>query len=213
MKINRFEHVTGTFIEEIAGQRAYGYSRDEMMELYEAYDAIKTGPVPGNTLTFYERAIGRVYMPFSKEKNIVYSSVIYHHVYYYFLQCDFNQQMVYLYQYEPGQQPQLMTVLSMHEIDMNNLSLMGENVHITSQGRTFQCYYPRLFSLELENAESVIHIEDDKVYISQWIEEGLEDIDDYHYYEKLIIKDFMGNTLSEEVGNLFQDDQGEWWLS
>lgn len=30
---------------------------------------------------------------------------------------------------------------------------------------------------------------------------------------KIIIKDFAGNTISEEIGCLNQSENGDWWIS
>ena len=57
-----------------------------------------------------------------------------------------------------------------------------------------------------------------KVYLSAWIEEGWDDENDcaseeYKYYEKVIVRDFNGNILSEELGSLNQCEDGSWWIS
>ena len=61
--------------------------------------------------------------------------------------------------------------------------------------------------------ESVALIDNGKVYIDAWIEEGWDDendcaTDDYKYYGKVIIKDFQGNVISEEIGSLYQGQEG-----
>ena len=71
------------------------------------------------------------------------------------------------------------------------------------------------------NKLSLIHIEmciRDRVYIEAWIEEGWDDenncgTDDYKYYDKIIVKDFAGNKISEEVGCLNKGPDGNWWIS
>ena len=73
-------------------------------------------------------------------------------------------------------------------------------------------------SLPRKALESVIFIEDGKVYIEAWIEEGWDDenncaTDDYKYYDKIIVKDFAGNKISEEVGCLNKGPDGNWWIS
>ena len=61
-------------------------------------------------------------------------------------------------------------------------------------------------------------IEDGKVYLEKWVEEGWDRENDcatdaYQYYHKIIIKDFEGNTISEEIGCFNQSANGDWWLS
>lgn len=37
--------------------------------------------------------------------------------------------------------------------------------------------------------------------------------DEYKYYDKVLIKDHAGNTLSEEVGSIYQAADGTYWLA
>ena len=77
---------------------------------------------------------------------------------------------------------------------------------------------PEKISFPLHERESVVLIEDEKVYLEEWIEEGWDDENDcatdaYQYYNRIIIKDFVGNTISEEIGCLNRSANGDWWLS
>ena len=61
-------------------------------------------------------------------------------------------------------------------------------------------------------------MEDGKIYIEKWIEEGWDEeadraTDQYNYYDKVIVKDYGGNILSEEVGGLYQAADGTWWIA
>ena len=52
----------------------------------------------------------------------------------------------------------------------------------------------------------------------KWIEEGWDKenncvTDEYKYYDKVLIKDHAGNTLSEEVGSIYQASDGTYWLA
>ena len=84
--------------------------------------------------------------------------------------------------------------------------------------RYFRCYYPEVFSFKLEGNETVSLIDEDKVYVEAWIEEGWDEklgcaSENYKYYSKILVKDFEGNVLSEEIGQLYQDNDGTWWIS
>ena len=64
----------------------------------------------------------------------------------------------------------------------------------------------------------VVLIEDEKVYLEEWVEEGWDEekdcaTDAYQYYNKIIIKNFEGNTISEEIGCLNKSANGDWWVS
>ena len=119
-----------------------------------------------------------------------------------------------------GKPPQLEMVKEFDSTTMNlyNLMIIGEKVHVVSSDDDFVSYYPEEFHFPLNEHESVTLIEDDKVYLDVWVEEGWDDenncaTEDYKYYTKLIIKDKNGNLLSEEVGSLEQQPDGTWWLS
>ena len=64
--------------------------------------------------------------------------------------------------------------------------------------------------------ESVVFIDDDLVYFTAWVEEGVVNdkiTGDYRYYDKIIVKDKKGNIIYEEVGTLNQMIDGSWWIS
>ena len=91
-------------------------------------------------------------------------------------------------------------------MSLSNLCIIGNPVHIISQEDTFVCYYPEKISFPITGHESALFIEDEKIYFESWVEEGWNDkndcaTDNYDLYYKVIVKDFSGNTLSEEVGD------------
>ena len=108
--------------------------------------------------------------------------------------------------------------MALDEIDLYNLRIVGNPVHVISQNEDLRCYYPETFSFPLQPNETVCFIEDGTVYIEAWVEEGWYDVndratDEYNYYHKVITKDLSGNLISEEVGALYQAENGTWWIS
>ena len=105
------------------------------------------------------------------------------------------------------------------DLSTYNLGLIGNELHLISQDdESLEIYYPYRETVKLEANESVLLIDDGKVYINAWIEEGWDDdkniaSEDYSYYDKLIIKDMDSNIISERVGNLHQRPDGTWWLA
>lgn len=93
------------------------------------------------------------------------------------------------------------------------------DLHLISQdSETLEIYYPYRKTVKLEVSESALFIDDGKVYINRWIEEGWDDEkdeagEDYKYYDKLIIKDFDSNIIEERLGSLHQSPDGTWWLA
>ena len=70
----------------------------------------------------------------------------------------------------------------------------------------------------MKGPEAVVLITDDRVYIEAWVEEGWDEenecaTDDYKCYDKVIIKDYLGNTISEEVGSIYPAPDGTYWIS
>lgn len=123
-----------------------------------------------------------------------------------------------LIRYLPGEEPETVTELRMDEVHLYNLGLIGSPVHIISQDETFCCYYPRAFAFPLGEQESVILVENGKVYSERWVEEGWDAEKNcagaaYAYYDCVLTRDEEGNLLSEEIGNLFQAADGTWWIT
>ena len=104
------------------------------------------------------------------------------------------------------------------DVDLYNLRIIGEDIYITSEDDEFVSYYPESFRFPTTPNESVCMIVDGKVYLSAWVEEGWDDdnncaTEEYKYYEKVIVRDFKGNVLSETIGSLQQHPDGTWWIS
>ena len=56
------------------------------------------------------------------------------------------------------------------------------------------------------------------VYVEAWVEEGWDDEhqcagENYRYYNKLRVKDFGGNTVSEDKGFIFFAPNGDYYIS
>ena len=91
-------------------------------------------------------------------------------------------------------------------------------VAVLSEDDEFVSYYPESFRFPTTPNESVRRIVGGKVYLSAWVEEGWDDdnncaTEEYRYYEKMIVRDFKGNVLSETIGSLQQHPDGTWWIS
>ena len=131
----------------------------------------------------------------------------------------YDEKKITLYRYIPGELLEKETELSTEAVELYNLRVIGNPVHVISQDHhTFECYYPERISFLLSPQESVIFMEDGKIYIEKWIEEGWDEeadraTDQYNYYDKVIVKDYGGKILSEEVGGLYQAADGTWWIA
>ena len=75
-----------------------------------------------------------------------------------------------------------------------------------SQDKKLTCYYPEQFEISMKENENVVFIDDDLIYFTAWIEEGVVN-------DKIIVKDKKGNIIYEKVGTFNQVIDGSWWIS
>ena len=216
--VRRFKEVNGKYIEKIYGQDRLAFAMSDNEDLYDLIAWSERGGYQGAVLYFYDFETGDVYRPFEKKRNVVYSRPEFADGYYYFLQGDYDAKTVVLYRYFPDDILAPVVTLPLDDVDLYNLRIVGNPVHIISQNEALRCYYPEAFSFPLEPNETVCFIEDGCVYIEAWIEEGWDDendraTDEYNYYHKVVVKDFHGKLISEEIGALGQAADGTWWMS
>jgi hypothetical protein len=218
--IKRFNKIEGRCIEKIYGQDRFGYSKSDFTDFYDLIEWAECGGYQGTELLIYDFYTGNVYKPFDKRRNVVYGAPVYVEGFLYFLQGDYDNKKINLYRYIPEEVLEKATELNMEEVSLYNLEIIGNPLYIISQESEdgFRCYYPTEISFPLNEHESVILIEDGQVYLEEWVEEGWDDENDcatdaYKYYSRIIIKDFAGNTISEEIGCLNKSADGDWWIS
>lgn len=215
-----FSEVKGEYVEEIAGQARFAYSISNSDDLFEIEETVKiVGFYKENEICFYDYKTSEIYRPFDLKKNIAYGRVIFIDNSFYILQVDFNEGLVNIYKYYPGEILEKITDYKVKDLSTYNLELVGIDLHLISQdSETLEIYYPYRKNVKLEVSESALFIDDGKVYINRWIEEGWDDEkdeagEDYKYYDKLIIKDFDSNIIEERLGSLHQSPDGTWWLA
>lgn len=215
-----FSEITGQYVDEIPGQDRFAYGTSDMDDFFEIEDIIKhDGFYKGSLIRFYDYQTGKVYLPFEQKKNISYGKTIYIGDVFYILQVDFNEGLANIYKYYPGQILEKVFDYKIKDLSTYNLELIGNDLHLISQdSENLEIYFPYRKTVKLAGSESVLLIDDGKVYINRWIEEGWDDEkgragEDYSYYDKLIIKDFNSNIIEERIGNLYQRHDGTWWLA
>ncbi|WP_414042355.1 hypothetical protein ACMGE9_08435 [Macrococcus sp. EM39E] len=176
MKLNEFSIVDGSFVSEIIGQQRFGYGHNEFSDIEDAKEIFDLeGYYKGMIIRFYEYVTGEVYEPFVLTRNISYSDVLYHDGLFYFFQADFSESVVRLIEYYPDRLTKVVTTLKMGDIELKRLMLIGGNrVNVVQHGDTFISYYPNQFELNLGDDDTVVMIDEDKVYINRWIEEENE---------------------------------------
>lgn len=216
--IKRFKESCGKNITRLIGQDRLGFAMTGSSDLDDLVEWAKRGGYQGSNILFFDFENGNVYKPFKKRRDVLYTDPAFSNGYYYILQGDYNDKKLRLYRYIPEQLLEQVTELDLEGLELYNLGIIGNGVHIISQYNEFVSYYPESFSFPLQPNETVTLIDDGKVYIEAWIEEGWDEENDcatdkYEYYNKIIIKDFFGNTLFEETGALYQGQDGTWWIA
>lgn len=216
--IRRFRETEGRYIEKIAGQDRLAFAHSDTNDFFDLIEWSKSGGYQGSVIMFFDFETGNVYRPFAKKRNVVYSDPVYAEGFYYFLQGDYDEKKIILYRYIPEQNPEKITELNAEEVNLYNLRITGNPVHIVSQDENFECYYPEKISFTATGNETAVLIEDRKIYFEAWIEEGWDEekncaTDQYKYYNRIIIRDYKGRKLSEEAGSLYQAADGAWWIA
>lgn len=218
MMIRRFNQTEGRYIWKILGQDRLAFAHSDTNDFYDLIAWSKAGGYQGSVLLFFDFTSGQVYQPFSKKRNAVYSAPVYTGDSYYFLQGDYDEKKIVLYRYLPEKTVEKVTELDAEQVNLYHLRLIGSGVHIVSQEEKLECYYPEKFSFPTEGAETVVLMEDGKVYLESWVEEGWDEeaaraTDQYNFYYKIIVRDYAGRKLSEEIGALYQAADGAWWIA
>lgn len=215
-----FSEIKGQYVDEISGQDRFAYGTTDVEDFFEIEDIIKLGEsYKGSVIRFYDYQTGKVYLPFEQKENVSYGRPIFIDGIFYILQVDFNEGLANIYKYYPGETLEKITDYKLKDLSTYNLELIGSGLHLISQDSdNLEIYYPYRKTVKLAGSESVLLIDDGKVYINRWIEEGWDDEkdragEDYSYYDKLIIKDLDSNIIEERIGNLYQRTDGTWWLA
>lgn len=216
--IRYFKEVEGRYIEKIIGQDRFAFAHSDTSDFYDLIEWSKAGEYYGSILLSFDFDTGDVYRPFAKKKNVVYSDPVYAGGFYYFLQGDYSEKKIALYRCIPEKILEKVTELSTEEVRLYNLRVIGDPVHIISQQDSFACCYPEKISFPVGVNEHAIFMGDGKIYFEAWVEEGWDDekgcaTDQYKYYNKVIVRNYEGNTLSEETGAIYQAADGTWWIA
>ena len=218
--IKEFSEIKGQYVDEIPGQARFGYALSDMDDFFEIEDIIKyDGSYKGSVIRFYDYQTRKVSLLFEQKENVSYGRPIFIDGIFYILQVDFNEGLANIYKYYPGEILEKIIDYKIKDLSTYNLELIGSDLHLISQdSENLEIYYPYRKTIKLAGSESVLLIDDGKVYINRWIEEGWDDEkdragEDYSYYDKLIVKDLDSNIIEERIGNLYQRHDGTWWLA
>ena len=144
--LKRFEKVTGSYIETIAGQKRFAFSHSDTADFYDLPERLQYSSYPGSVLRFYDLVTGKVYQPFDKRQDVLYGNPVFLEGKYYFLQGTFPAMSSGSTSGSRIAVCRQVTQLPIKEVNLYNLHIIGDSVHIVSQDEQFVCYYPQKFS-------------------------------------------------------------------
>ncbi|MCR5776006.1 MAG: hypothetical protein K6G84_01140, partial [Lachnospiraceae bacterium] len=146
--IKRFKEINGLYIEKIYGQDRLAYAMSDSSDLYDLIEYAERGGYQGSIIKFYDLKSGAVYTPFDKKRDVMYGRPVFSEGFYYFLQADYAMKSVTLFKYLPEKILEAVTDFDINEVDLYNLMIIGEKIHVISQdGNAFRCYYPEKITL------------------------------------------------------------------
>lgn len=225
MKIRRFDRINAQYIEEIDGQsRYYYYTAQNLTDFYDVveYKLLKNGKsFAGTDLYFLDTKTGKTYQPFAPEKNVLISNnIIFYNGKIYFIKADFNIDLLIVYKYLPGEEPEVVVMRMLHDTKLYNLGLIpgDDQVYLIGEGdeeeenTTEICYFPEQFTIQEDPDETLLLIHDHQLYFDRDVEIYDDDDNYVDSYDEIVIKDFKGNVVHREKGTLQLLADGHWWI-
>lgn len=214
MKFDKFSPVTGNDLTIIQGQSRYGVDcQDSAIDIYDLTTEKywQKHPFPGNQLVFFDFQTGQKFEPISSKENQFFFSVIYQYGYFYFLHALLKQDQLTLFKYLPGQEPEIIHQMPLTGLHTHNLSLVYDKAHvwIASFDDNIDFYYPQKFSVVNEPDQTLLFIDDDKLYFEQ-DSDFYSDNEYEHVPDRIIIKDFNDHILSNMQGNIILLSNDKW---
>lgn len=214
MKFDKFSPVTGNDLAIVQGQSRYGVDcQDSAIDIYDLTtdEYWQDNSFPGNQLVFFDFQTGQKFEPMSRKENQFFFSVIYQSGYFYFLHAQLDQDQLTLFKYLPGQESEIIHQMSLTGLHTLNLSLVNDQAHvwIASFNDDIDFYHPQKFSVVNEPDQSLLFIDDNKLYFEQ-DSDFYSDNEYEHIPDRIIIKDFDDHVLSNIQGNIILLSNGKW---
>lgn len=200
-----------TFIELLAENSDWYCGTDYSSgDLYEAEELYKDGKTfKPNRLVFVHHPDGKLVEPIKAEEKQYFGRPTQIDGIIYVLLVDFDKQLIRIIDCgENFEHLKDVIELPLSEVkDCYNLLLRGNPLMLTRQGGedTFEIVWPDKVSFSIDPSESFIYRRGDKLFFSRWME-------DPDYRKEVVIRDFSGNILEVNPGNIFITPTGEEWV-
>lgn len=212
MNIRIFHGFSDAYPEKISGTDRWLYSQiTPCSEAYEVEDY--KGKYPGTVLYIFDKATRQVYEPISQEKNVFLEIPVYDETSnsLAIIRYDFNVKIIQVIEYKPlSSEINILVEFSFAEIgNLENLRIIASPFTLTRSdvhNDFLKLIWPVEKNIQLEENELVDFIDEDKIYLSRWIE-------DPDYREVVIIRDLhTGDIIERHNGYLVKMGNNSAWL-
>ena len=214
IRMKKFEGFRNTYMEAIEGTEEWYYCKEcaeSFCDLYEAEEIVqKTGSFQGATVKLIHYPDGKVYEPFPLKRNRYMERPVYIDGKLAFLEVDFEQKMICIHQYEVEKEKlSLLTKMPLNCVkDCYNLALMTRPLTLGKSGNegVYEMIWPEQKVFPIEQTESVLYRDQNKLYSSRWVEEP-------EYMEFVVVRDIeTGEVIEEYEGSMYHMPDGRFWI-
>lgn len=230
MTIKRFDQINGADLEQVDGQgRYYYYCRIVQLDPEDAIDEqlvheLYSGEKPEiEHLYFYDTETGQRYEPIPAKENVYFDyEVKWCNGWLYFYLADFDEHQLRVYRYLPEKKLELVYEFPITEEILHTTMVLGDDQvylmieknrsdDIKDLTADLEFYSPQKFTVTQEDDEFLCFIHDDQLYFTKELDaESETDLDPK---SEIVVKDFNGKVVKQELGDLTQDANGDWWIS
>lgn len=132
MDMIRLAIVKGIIPTLLDGRDRYAQGLSDFVDAWDLKDWQENGGYQESVLYLYDLYENKIYVPFEKKRNVIYQMPLFYDDMICFLQVDYENQTANLYRVSPSVALEKVTDLSIGEVNLYNIELTGEDVHITS---------------------------------------------------------------------------------
>ena len=223
MNFVKIEGLTDVYPERIEGTSEWyccKIATNCFCDLYEAEEIVKTGNVyEGMTCVLIHYPDGQVYYPFVAKENVYVDSPVFCNNTLYFVVADFTEKtlQVVAFHTEDFEQKTVFEI-SLDEIpNCYNLLLEVDPVMLyryenrsESKEYKLEVLWPEKKTFKINEHQSLMFRDGDKVYFSEWFE---EEAPDYNYHEQVVVCDWeTGEELERFDGQMKRMPNGDIWV-
>lgn len=211
MKIKKIEGLASMPLDKVRGTNDWYFSARWTGDIYEAEEMLANGQeFEGTILYLIHYPDGKVHMPLDQKKNVYIQRPVWAHDGIAILAVDFDTKEIAIFRFKDDDH-------SLKCIVKLPLSCVADcyNIHLCTSPLTlyrhgangdFQLIWPERVSFIVDDNESLVCREGDKLFFSRWYENP-----DYH--EEIYLRSvYTGEIIENFSGILYDMPDGTCWL-